>query len=67
MSKSKSKRKVGRPAVDDPRVSRRVGMSKSEEERVLVACSIRGKQFSPLARELLLDWSSRVQTGAQTI
>jgi hypothetical protein len=41
-------------------------MSRSEEERVLVACSIRGKQFSPLARELLLDWASRIQAGARS-
>jgi hypothetical protein len=64
---SKSKRKPGRPVVSDPRVSRRVGLSKSEEARILRAAAIRGKEFSPLARELLLAWSTAVEIGGATL
>ena len=64
---AKQKLKRGRPVVADKRVSCRVGMSKSEFKRVLEACVLRGKEFSPLARELLLDWALNVKSGKRVI
>ena len=59
-------RGVGRPKTADPRVSRRVGLNRSEEERIERALAMRGLDFSTVARALLLACAGRIEKGEPT-